>query len=141
MTSLPVPLVVEMAISRAWLIFPWVLGHAFAQIQEGRGQFLQIGIRRLVLQFHDLGRVDHRPAAERNDLVRFVEIQGLHSLQHHLDLGFRIWNDQDVDVGLPEEGSAGQCPRGRTFSKEGFVIITVDCEWNWWTFSTALKLK
>ena len=99
MTSLPVPLVVEMAINRARLTFLGrVLDHALAQIQKRRGQFFQVSLRRFVLELHDFRRVDHRPATQRNDLVRFVEIERLHSLRDDLDLGLRIGNDRDMDV-------------------------------------------
>ena len=70
-----------------------VLDHALAQIEKWCGQFFQISSRRLVLEFHDLGRIDYRPAAQRDDLVRFVKIQRLHSLHDLLDLGLRIGND------------------------------------------------
>ena len=100
-TSLPVPLVVEMAISRARLAFSvGILDHALAEIQERRGQLFQVSFRRFVLQLHDLRRVDHRSAAERDDLVRFVEIERLDSLHDDLDLGFRVGNDRDMDEGL-----------------------------------------
>ena len=101
MTSLPVPLVVEMAINRARLIFSvGYCDHALAQIQKGRGQLFQVGLRRFVLELHDLRRVDHRPATQRDDLVRLVEIERLHSLHDDLDLGLRIGNDRDMDVSL-----------------------------------------
>ena len=100
MTSLPVPLVVgDRNQPRPVNFLGRVLDHALAQIQKRRGQFFQISIRRLVLEFHDLGRIDHRPAAQRDDLVRLVEIERLHSLHDHLDLGLRIGNDRDVDAG------------------------------------------
>ena len=85
MTSLPVPLVVEMAIRRARLTFSvGYFDHALADVQERRGQFFQVGLRRFVLELHDLRRVDHGPAAQRDDLVRLVEIERLHSLHDNL---------------------------------------------------------
>ena len=101
MTSLPVPLVVGMAINRARLVFSGgVLGHALADIQERGTKFLQVGLRRFVLQPHDLRRVDHRPAAQRDDLVRFVEIERLQFL--HDDLNFRLGlgDNRDMDRGF-----------------------------------------
>ena len=101
MTSLPVPLVVEMAIKpRPIDLFGRVLDHALADVQKRRGQFLQVSLRRFVLELHDLRRIDHRPAAQRDDLVRLVEIERLHSLHDHLDLGLRIGNDRDMNVSL-----------------------------------------
>src|SRR5579862_267064 len=75
-----------------------VLGYAFAEIQERRGQFCQVGFWRFVLEFHDLGRVDHRPTSQRDDLVRFVEIERLHPLHDYLELGLGIRNNRDVNV-------------------------------------------
>ncbi len=103
-TSLPVPLVVEMAISRARLTFSvGYCDHALADVQERRGQLFQVGLRRFVLQLHDLRGIDHGSAAQRDDLVRLVEIERLHALHDHLDLGLRIGNDRDMD-----EGSGGR---------------------------------
>src|SRR5208282_153580 len=76
-----------------------ILDHALTQIQEWRGQFSQIGGGRLVLQLHDLGRIDYRAAAERDDLVGLIEVQFLHALHHYLDLGLGVGNHGDEDVG------------------------------------------
>src|SRR5208283_1005105 len=77
----------------------WVLNDALAEIEKGRGQLFKVGLRRLVFQLHDFSRIDHGPAAQRDDLVRFVEIKRLHSVHHHLDLRLGIGNDRYVDVG------------------------------------------
>ena len=59
--------------------FGRILDHALAHIEKRRCQIFQVGFRRFVLQLHDLRRVDHRPAAQRDDLVRLVEIERLHA--------------------------------------------------------------
>ena len=80
-TSLPVPLVVEIAIRRARMdLFRRILDHALADIHEGRRQFFQVRIGRFILQLHDFGGIDDRSAAQRDDLIRLVEIQRLHAL-------------------------------------------------------------
>ena len=70
------------------------------QIQKRRGKFLQVRLRRLVLQLHDLCGVDHRSPAQRDDLVRLVKIQSLDSLVDHFDLRLRIRDDAHVNVSL-----------------------------------------
>ena len=56
--------------------------------------------RRFVLQLHDLRRVDHRTAAQRDDLVRLVEVQRLHSLRDDLDVGLGVGNDRHAHLRL-----------------------------------------
>ncbi len=78
--------------------FGRILNYAFAQIQERRCQFFQVRLRRFVFQLHDLRRIDDRAAAQRDDLVRFVEIERLHPLHHDLDFRLSIRNDRDMDL-------------------------------------------
>src|ERR1022692_4733041 len=62
------------------------LDHALADVQKRRGQFLQVGLRRFVLELHEFRRVDHASAAQRDNLVRFVKTESLHPLHDHLEL-------------------------------------------------------
>ena len=101
MTSLPVPLVVEMAIKRAWLTFS--VGYWTTRLRisrNGAASSSRSACGRLVLQLHDLRRVDYRAAAQRDDLVRLVEIERLHPLHHDLDFGLGIGNDRDMHQGF-----------------------------------------
>src|SRR5664280_1285491 len=63
------------------------LDHALADVQKRRGQFLQVGLRRFVLEFHEFRRIDHASAAERDNLVRFMQIKRFHSLLTTLSSG------------------------------------------------------
>ena len=141
MTSLPVPLVVEMAISRSRVgLLGRVPDHALADVQERRGQFLQVGLRRFVLELHDLRRVDHRSAAQRDDLVGLVQVQRLHALHHDLDLGLRVGNGETctgVSAGI-ERRTMSTWP---SCSSIGLVTMMVERDGNWRRFSTAFMLK
>ena len=80
--------------------FGRVLDHALAEIQKRGTQLLKVRFRRFVLKLHHLRRVDHRPTAQRDDLVRLVEVQCLHSFHHRLQFGLGVRNHRDMDESL-----------------------------------------
>src|ERR1039458_1629114 len=76
------------------------LDHALADVQKRRGQFLQVGLRRFVLEFHEFRRIDLASAAVRDNRVRFMQIDRFPSLHDDLELRFRVGNGEKADVSL-----------------------------------------
>src|ERR1017187_4820675 len=93
------------------------LDHVLADVQKRRAQFLQVGLLRLVLEFHEFRRIDHASAAERDNLVRFMEIERFHSLHDDLELGFRVGNGENADVSLRWNRAPDQVHVAHLFQK------------------------
>ncbi len=121
--------------------FGRVLDHAFADVHERRGQFFQVRVGRFVLQLHDLGGIDHRPAAQRDDLIRLVVVERFHPLQNDLHFRLGIGDDTKHERGPRAEVGDGRRPRSRICSMAGLVMMMVELDCRRRRFSTAFMLK
>ena len=75
-----------------------VVGHALAGIEEWQRELVQRQLRALVEQPHDLGRVDHRAAAHRDQQIGTQVVEHLGAAADHGLRRFGLHFREDVDA-------------------------------------------